>query len=132
VRIVLAGGSGSLGRRIAADLTARRHEVVVLTRSPRPGSPFRQVEWDGVTVGPWAAELEGAAVINLAGALVDRRPTPANVELLKTSRVEPTRALAAAAATLTTPPPVWIQAGTLAIYGDAGEAVLDESAPPAS
>ena len=132
MRIVLAGGSGSLGRRIAADLTARRHEVVVLTRSPRPGSPFRQVEWDGVTVGPWAAELEGAAVINLAGALVDRRPTPANVELLKTSRVEPTRALAAAAATLTTPPPVWIQAGTLAIYGDAGEAVLDESAPPAS
>ena len=131
MKIVLAGGSGSLGRRIAADLTSRGDEVVILTRSPQSGLPYRQVAWDGVTVGPWAVELEGAAIVNLAGALVDRRPTPANVELLKRSRVEPIRALAAAAGTLATPPTVWIQASTLAIYGDAGEAVLDESSPPA-
>ena len=128
---MLAGGSGSLGRRIAADATARGDEVVILTRSPRPGMRHRQVEWDGATVGSWAAELEDAAVVNLAGALVDRRPTPANVELLMRSRVDPTRALASAAATLAVPPPVWIQASTLAIYGDGGEAVLDESAAPA-
>lgn len=131
MKIVLAGGSGSLGRRLAADLSPRAHEVVVLTRSPQSSSPYRQVAWDGATVGPWAPELAGAAVINLAGALVDRRPTPENVELLTRSRVDPIRALAAAAATLTTPPAVWIQASTLAIYGDAGEAVLDESSPPA-
>jgi uncharacterized protein (TIGR01777 family) len=131
VKIVLAGGSGSLGRRLAADLTPRGHEVVILTRSPQSASPQRQVAWDGVTVGPWATELEGAAIINLAGALVDRRPTPANIALLTRSRVEPIRALAAAARTLTTPPTVWIQASTLAIYGDGGEAVLDESSPPA-
>jgi uncharacterized protein (TIGR01777 family) len=131
VKIVLAGGSGSLGRRLAADLSPRGHEVVVLTRSPQSSFPYRQVAWDGATVGPWAPELEGSAIINLAGALVDRRPTPANVELLTRSRVEPIRALAAAAATLTAPPVVWIQASTLAIYGDAGEALLDESAPPA-
>lgn len=131
MKIVLAGGSGSLGRRIAADLSPRGHEVVILTRSPRSAFPYRQVEWDGVTVGPWAAELEGAAIINLAGALVDRRPSLANVELLKRSRVEPIRALASAAETVRTPPTVWIQASTLAIYGDGGEAVLDESARPA-
>jgi uncharacterized protein len=131
VKIVLAGGSGSLGRRLAADLSPRGHEVVILTRSPQSSSPYLQVAWDGTTVGPWAPELEGAAIINLAGALVDRRPTPANVELLTRSRVEPIRALAAAAESLTTPPAVWIQASTLAIYGDGGEAVLDESSPPA-
>jgi uncharacterized protein (TIGR01777 family) len=131
MKIVLAGGSGSLGRRIADDLTARGDELVILTRSPRSGLPHRQVPWDGATVGPWAAEVEGAAVVNLAGALVDRRPTPANVDLLKRSRVEPTRALASAAASSSAPPPVWIQASTLAIYGDGGEAVLDETAPPA-
>ncbi len=131
MKIVLAGGSGSLGRRLAADLASRGHEVVILTRSPQSSSPYRQVAWDGATAGAWAPELEGAAIINLAGALVDRRPTPANVELLTRSRVEPIRALVAAAATLTTPPAVWIQASTLAIYGDAGEAVLDESSPPA-
>ena len=103
---------------------------MVLTRRARPG-PFRQVEWDGRTVGAWSVELEGSAVVNLAGELVDRRPTAANVDLLTRSRVEPTRALVEASATLAEPVPVWVQASTLAIYGDAGDQVLDESALPA-
>ncbi|WP_216653759.1 TIGR01777 family oxidoreductase [Nocardioides sp. zg-DK7169] len=131
MKIVIAGGSGALGRRLCEDLEANGHEVVVLTRRARPGARFRQVEWDGRTVGPWASELEGSAVINLAGELVDRRPTAANVDLLTRSRVEPTRALVQASASLSEPVPVWLQASTLAIYGDAGEQVLDESAPPA-
>jgi uncharacterized protein (TIGR01777 family) len=45
--------------------------------------------------------------------------------------VEPTRTLAAAAASLPQPPPVWVQMSTLAIYGDAGDAVLDERSPVA-
>jgi uncharacterized protein len=131
VKVVVAGGSGALGRRVCEDLEAQGHEIVVLTRRVRPGR-FRQVEWDGRTVGPWSAELDGSAVVNLAGELVDRRPTPANIELLTRSRVEPTQALAAASTSLSQPVPVWIQASTLAIYGDAGDRVLDESAPPAS
>jgi uncharacterized protein len=131
VKVVLAGGAGSLGRRIAADLTARGDEVVVLSRSPSPGGPGRQIRWDGVTAGPWAAELGGAAVINLAGELVDRRPTAANIDLLTESRVRPTRALRQAAAGLVVPPAAWIQMSTLAIYGDAGDAVIDETAPAA-
>jgi len=131
VKVVLAGGSGALGRRLGEDLQSRGHEVVVLTRRTRPG-PLRQVEWDGRNVGPWSVELEGSAVINLAGELVDRRPTAANVELLTRSRVEPTRALVEAGRRLGSPVPVWLQMSTLAIYGDAGEEVLDESAPPAA
>lgn len=131
MKVVIAGGSGALGRRISAHLAARSDEVVVLTRSPRPSSPYRQLTWDGLTVGSWASELAGAAVINLAGELVDRRPTPANIELLKQSRVGPTRALVAAASGLDLPPAVWVQASTLAIYGDGGETMLDENAPPA-
>lgn len=130
MKVVIAGGSGALGRRLCEDLEAGGHQVVVLTRRPRPG-PFRQVEWDGRNVGPWASELEGSAVVNLAGELVDRRPTAANVDLLTRSRVEPTRALVEASVTLPEPVPVWVQSSTLAIYGDAGEQVLDESAPPA-
>jgi len=68
-------------------------------------------------------------VVNLAGELVDRRPTPANVALLTSSRVGPTRALAAAAASLDAPVPVWVRASTLASYGDAHEAVLTEQSP---
>ncbi|WP_182526511.1 TIGR01777 family oxidoreductase [Nocardioides dongkuii] len=130
MKVVIAGGTGALGRRLCESLAADGHDVVVLTRRARPG-PFRQVAWDGRTVGAWSAELEGSAVVNLAGELVDRRPTAANVDLLTRSRVEPTRALVEASATLAAPVPVWVQASTLAIYGDAGDQVLDESAPPA-
>jgi len=37
MKIVVAGGSGALGRRLCTDLAGRGHEVVVLSRSPRPG-----------------------------------------------------------------------------------------------
>ena len=130
VKVVVAGGSGALGRRLCENLEADGHQVVVLTRRARPGA-FRQVTWDGRTVGPWSVELAGSAVVNLAGELVDRRPTAANVDLLTRSRVEPTWALVEASSGLAEPVPVWVQASTLAIYGDAGDQVLDESAPAA-
>ena len=129
MKVVVAGGSGALGRRLCDDLAARGHDVVVLSRNPRPGE-HRQVRWDGATVGPWATELAGAAVVNLAGELVDRRPTARNLELLTRSRVEPTRTLRAAAEQLGVPVPVWLQASTTAIHGDAGDALLDEDSPP--
>lgn len=129
MKVVLAGGSGALGRALSADLTARGHEVVVLSRTPRPG-PYRQVGWDGRTVGDWAGELEDAAVVNLAGELVDRRPTRRNLELLIRSRVEPTAALREATRRLDRPVPALVQASTLAIYGDRGDELLEEGAAP--
>ena len=38
-KVVVAGGSGALGGRICEDLAGRGYEIVVLTRTPRPGSP---------------------------------------------------------------------------------------------
>jgi uncharacterized protein len=89
------------------------------------------VLWDGQAIGDWAEELDGAAVVNLAGELVDRRPTPQGIELLTRSRVEPTRALVAASQVVSIPPPVWLQLSTLAIYGDGGDAVLTEDSASA-
>jgi uncharacterized protein (TIGR01777 family) len=131
VKVVLAGGTGSLGRRLADRVAQRGDQVVILTRHPREGVAHRQVVWDGRTVGDWADELAGATVVNLAGALVDRRPTAANIELLRASRVEPTRALIEAAERCTRPPSLWLQMSTLAIYGDAGETIVDETHPVA-
>ena len=126
MKVVLAGGSGALGRRLAAAAVARGDEVVVLTRTPRPDVDHRQVRWDGETVGAWRDELADAVLINLAGELVDRRATAANIALLTRSRVQPTAALVAAASQAAAPPKVWVQLSTVAIYGDAGETVLDE------
>jgi uncharacterized protein (TIGR01777 family) len=132
MKVVIAGGTGSLGRRVADDIAGEGHEVVVLTRSPRPGIAHRQALWDGRSAGPWSDELSGAVVVNLVGELVDRRPTARSIELLKRSRVEPTRALVQAAGSTVRPPVLWVQMSTLAIYGDAGQDVIDERHPPAA
>ncbi len=132
MKVVIAGGSGALGRRLATDFEGADHEVVILTRSRKADLGFRQALWDGRTVGDWASELEGSIVVNLAGELVDRRPTPSSIELLRRSRVEPTAALATASRTCDVPPRLWLQMSTLAIYGDAGDGVVDESRTPAA
>lgn len=71
MKVVIAGGSGVLGRRLAIDFAEQGFEVVILTRNVRSGFDHRQVTWDGRTVGRWGVELDGAMVVNLADALVE-------------------------------------------------------------
>ncbi|MFD4427902.1 DUF1731 domain-containing protein [Nocardia sp. NPDC058497] len=130
--VVIAGGTGALGTQIAADLTCRGQRVTLLTRRRNPALPFRQTEWDGRSVGAWAAELREPgklAVINLAGKLVDCRPTERNVAELRSSRVDSTSALVAAAGLRDTPVDYWVQASTTAIWSDAGETRCTETTP---
>lgn len=130
-RVVLAGGSGFLGRALATALDASGYGVVVLTRDPaRHRGPGRAVKWDGRTVeASWTAELEGAsALVNLAGKSVECRRTERNRDEILRSRVDSCEALGAALRLVYRPPSVWVQAASLAIYGDAGDRVCDESA----
>ncbi len=133
LRVVVAGGSGTLGRALSADLACRSHEVVVLTRSPQAGLPHRQLTWDGETVGPWAEVLHEeparTAVVNLAGRLVDVRPTAANIRDLRESRVRPTLALVEASRSLSSPLAAWVQGSTTAIWSDARETLVTETTP---
>jgi uncharacterized protein len=121
MRFVLPGGSGQVGQVLARAFQADGHEVVVLARGPAPHRPAqsvgRLVAWDGETLGPWAAELEGAdVVINLAGRSVNCRYTPANRAAMLDSRVRSTRVVGEAIAQAARPPALWIQASTATIY----------------
>jgi uncharacterized protein (TIGR01777 family) len=131
-RIVLAGGTGFLGRALAEAFSERGYEVVVLTRYPeRPVPGARTVKWDGRSAGPWTSELEEArAVINLAGKNVDCRYTPKALTEINASRVESVRTLGDAIHRCLVPPEVWVQASSLAIHGNAGDRECDELAPP--
>jgi uncharacterized protein len=130
-RVVLAGGSGFLGRALAEEFARAGYEPVVLTRKPGRGGPrVRQVGWDGRTVGAWARELEGAAaVVNLAGRSVECRHTPKHRREIVESRVNSVEAVGRAVRECAEPPAVLVQAASLAIYGDAGRRVCDEGAP---
>lgn len=125
-RVIIAGGSGSVGRALARHLGEQGFAVTILTRNPNPELPFRQLQWDGRTTDPsWGREVVGGVLINLAGELVDRVPTEENIALLEESRVTPTETLVRAAREFGRPR-LWLQMSTLAIYGDAGEQILDE------
>lgn len=136
-RVVIAGGSGFLGRALAADLVCRGQEVVLLTRrispdtEPGTGLPFAQRRWDARSgTGEWTRVFHTdrpLEVVNLAGKLVDCPPTEANIAALRDSRVDATRALVEA--TRAHPVRHWLQASTTAIWSDAGQARLDETSP---
>jgi uncharacterized protein (TIGR01777 family) len=130
-RVVLAGGSGFLGRALAEAFARAGYEPVVLTREVKGGrSRVRQVEWDGRNAGAWARELEGAAaVVNLAGRSVDCRHTPEHRREIVESRVNSVEAIGRAIAACAEPPKVLVQAASLAVYGDAGRRVCGEDAP---
>ena len=126
MKLVLAGGAGHLGTLFATAHHAAGDEVVVLSRTPHD-APWRVVQWDAKTTGPWTAELEGAgAVVNFAGRSVNCRYTPRNRAAIITSRVDSTRALGTALAHAAAPPQVWLQMSTATIYAHRYDAPNDE------
>ena len=131
--VVVAGGRGFLGRRLVADLVCHGNSVVVLTRSQEADFPAAQYHWDGKHQGPWKSaflrENYPVSLVNLAGELVDKRNTDANIDSLTASRVDSTRALADAVATLGLTLETWVQSSTTAVFGDAGERRITESSP---
>jgi uncharacterized protein (TIGR01777 family) len=103
-----------------------------LSRTPGPDTDnIKRVVWDGKTLGDWAVWLKGAeAVVNLTGKSVNCRYTAQNRREIVESRVNSVNAIAQALAACASPPRSWIQAGSLAIYGDAGDQTCDESSSP--
>jgi hypothetical protein len=132
-RVILAGGSGFLGQELAAALNERGYEIVVLGRGrSRTVGSTRHVQWDGHTLGDWAHEIEGAkAIVNLTGRSVNCRHTPEHRREIMESRVNSVRVLGEAVGRSAAPPAVWVQASSLAIYGDAGDRWCDEDSPHA-
>jgi uncharacterized protein (TIGR01777 family) len=131
-RIIIAGGTGFIGRHIASALCARGEDVVILTRNPRGWrGPGRAVQWDGKMQGEWTKEIDGAdAVVNLAGKNVNCRYTRKNLTEVDQSRVNAVKTMNEAIRLAKHPPRVLVQASTTAIYGDAAEKTCDESTPP--
>ena len=65
----------------------------------------------------------------MTGRSVDCRYTVANRQAILSSRLDSVRVLGQAVRACAAPPPSWIQAGSLALYGDPGDRFCDESAP---
>lgn len=134
MKIVLAGGSGFLGRALLARLQSAGHAVANLSRRPRT-THQEDLPWnpDG-SAGSWARALDGVdAVINLAGAgVADQRWSDARKREIRSSRVLATRSLVAAMRQLASPPKAFVSGSAVGYYGDRGGDVVTESTPPGS
>lgn len=137
MKIVIAGGTGFIGRQVCRVLLDEGHSVSILTRHAgrytASAAPQRRfLQWDGVTLGPWVQECDGAdVVLNLSGApIADSRWTDRRKQVLIDSRVQPTQALLRAIPTWKHTPHTFISASGVGFYGARGEEELNESSTP--
>jgi uncharacterized protein (TIGR01777 family) len=138
MKIVIAGGTGFLGRPLARALAAGGCEVVILTRRPSAPPATREarfVTWrpegDG---GSWVAEIDGAgAVVNLAGeSIAARRWSSAQKLRILDSRVQATRSLAHAMRAAARPPLAFVSGSAVGYYGPLGDEIATETTPAGS
>ena len=133
MKVLIAGGSGFMGRHLIASLIADSHQVWVLSRIPTKTIKDTQViGWDGRTMDGWGPLVnEMDAVINLSGLSLYNWPwTKSKKQQFVDSRVEPGRALATAIKNATHRPDVFIQISGINYYGLRGEGIADENTPP--
>lgn len=131
MKILIAGGSGFIGRALETLLRQENHEVYVLTRrAPRND---RQIQWDGRTAQGWGQRMnEMDAVVNLTGYGLEHWPwTKRQKQKFESSRVEPGRALVSAIESASRRPKVFLQISGINHYGLGGEGIADESTQPA-
>jgi uncharacterized protein len=129
-RIIIAGGSGFLGRLLTAHFLNHNWDVVILGRAlPPPGLAGRHCAWDARTPnGAWAEELDGAdVVINLTGKSVNCRYTRRNRQQILDSRVCSTGVIGEAINRCSKPPTLWLNASTATIYRHTFDAPWDEN-----
>jgi len=132
MNILITGGTGLVGTRLSAVLTAAGHHVAHVSRTLAPGSAYRTFQWDPAagTIDPAAVPF-AEAVVNLAGANVgEGQWTVARKQELLTSRVDGLtllhRELAKAGHRVRTV----VSASAIGFYGATGDALVTEDTPP--
>src|SRR5256886_6714763 len=131
MKILVTGSSGLVGTALTRALASAGHTVCRLVRPQSAGGEGGK-EGFAVAWNPATGELGGAgvgadAVVNLAGAsIADGRWTAERKALLRSSRIDTTRALVNALARMNARPNVLVSASAIGIYGDRGGETLTE------
>ena len=132
-KVLITGGTGLIGTRLAEMLIDGGYEVALLSREPAKSSHFRSFRWD-----PRAGTIDEAAVpyadyvVNLAGASVsDGKWTDERKRDIMTSRIGGLTLLHRELAKAGHHVQAVISASAIGLYGDAGDRLMDEETPSA-
>src|SRR5207253_6279879 len=135
MKILVTGSSGLVGTALTRALASAGHTVCRLVRPQSAGGEGGK-EGFAVAWNPATGELGGAgvgadAVVNLAGAsIAGGRWTAERKALLRSSRIDTTRALVNALARMNARPSVRISASAVESYGNRGDETLAEESKP--
>ena len=129
---LVTGATGFIGQKIVSHLLARGDAVNYLARKRSQHIDQRAAFhlWDGLSLPPLASVPRQDAIVHLVGEPIAQRWTPAVKERIRQSRIQSTRQLIAAIASLKQKPKVLISASAVGYYGDRGNEVLTEASIP--
>ncbi len=136
MKILITGSTGLVGTALTQELQRAGHTVCRLVRpgtSAKAVSPSHgfDVNWNPATGELGGAAVGADAVVNLAGAsIADGRWTPQRKALIRSSRMDTTRALVQALAKMSARPRVLVSASATGIYGNRGDEILTEASQP--
>ncbi len=131
MRVLISGSTGLIGSSLVRALEDGGHDVHRLLR-PQSRSAANGIMWDPASGNLDPRHIEGFdAVVHLAGEnIANRRWSEEQMARIRDSRIGSTTLLAEALASLDSPPAVFACASAAGYYGDRGDALLDEDAPP--
>lgn len=135
MNILVAGGTGFIGKSLVCELLERGDAVTLLTRDPASAAAFsgeklRVVRWDAKSSEPLVEEMERHdAVVNLIGENVaGGRWTARRKAAILESRVAATAAITGAIARAAVKPKVLVNASAVGYYGDVPDGDVAEDA----
>jgi len=130
MKIILAGGTGYLGKLLQSHYHKTAHEVVVFSRSERTNyDNIKFIQWDATHIRPeWTDELYNADVlINLCGRTVNCRYNEKNKKEIIDSRVKSTAILGKALHLMKNKLRLWINFSSATIYRHSLDKDMTES-----
>lgn len=141
MRVIVAGGTGLIGRQVTKELARNGYEVVILSRNPEKVISLPKgvevVAWDGESTQGWSEHVNGVqAVVNLSGesvsggGLFPRRLTDARKKRIRDSRILSSKVLVEAIEAAEVKPKVFVQSSAIGYYGFHGDEKLNEDSPP--
>ena len=134
-KVLVTGASGMIGAVLCNALIDRGYTVTGLSRNPdaaaksQPSVEWHQ--WEPTRERPPAAAIEGAdAAINLAGEPINQRWNASVKERIAQSRIKATANLVDGLTTAGDPPKILVSGSAIGYYGNRGDELLYEDAPP--
>lgn len=119
-KIVIAGGTGFVGKYLKQKYKALGYNVIIISRQKE------HINWDD-QIAITAALENSIMLINLAGKSVDCRYNKKNKKAIFDSRIDTTKMLGNAILNCKNPPALWINSSTATIYRHAQDRPMTEN-----